>query len=204
MHILLASHGRFIEEPKTALKESIEKIDKQVLENSSISGGSTALCALIRGEKLYVANVGDSKAVLVSNGEVRDLTRQHRASNEDEKMLIESRGGVVIDRKNTSLVQGSLQLSRSIGDRKYKQYITCEPDIVEHEIAKDDQMVIMATDGFWDVMSSQDVKELIQNRENETSGLSKMLVEAAIEKKKYGLDNISLVAIHLQELMKSE
>lgn len=101
--------------------------------------------------KLYLANAGDSKAVLISKNEIRDITTEHRASNEAERLRVESQGGVIIVHKSRSLVQGSLEITRSLGDRKYKKYISCEPDIFELDITNDDQMVIMATDGFWDV-----------------------------------------------------
>eukprot|EP00331_Platyophrya_macrostoma_P022514 CAMPEP_0176452670 /NCGR_PEP_ID=MMETSP0127-20121128/28695_1 /TAXON_ID=938130 /ORGANISM="Platyophrya macrostoma, Strain WH" /LENGTH=251 /DNA_ID=CAMNT_0017841211 /DNA_START=165 /DNA_END=920 /DNA_ORIENTATION=- len=204
LHLMIASQSNFAEDPMSALREAYKKIDQQVLETSNLNGGSTALCALFRGNKLYTANVGDSKAVLVTKDEIKEITKEHRASDEEEKLRVESQGGVIIVHKNRPLVQGSLQITRSIGDRKYKPYITCEPDIYEHQITKDDQMVIMATDGFWDVMNKQEVADIIQRNKLETSRLSKILVEAAISKKKYGLDNISLVVIYLAELVKFE
>lgn len=79
------------------------------------------------------------------------MNKEHRASNEEERMRVEELGGVIIVNKSRSLVQGSLQITRSLGDRKYKKYISCEPDIYEHEITNEDQMIIMASDGFWDV-----------------------------------------------------
>lgn len=91
------------------------------------------------------------------------MTTEHRASNEEEKLRVESQGGVVIIHRSRNLVQGSLQLTRSIGDRKYKKYISCEPDIFEHEIAREDQLFIMATDGFWDVNIFFGVCGLIEN-----------------------------------------
>ena len=132
------------------------------MESGDINGGSTALCAIFRGTRLYLANAGDSKAVLISKNEVKDITREHRASNEEEKLRVESQGGVIIVHKSRSLVQGSLEITRSLGDKKYKKYISCEPDIFEHEITSDDQMIIMATDGFWEVTIPKFVRLLIK------------------------------------------
>ena len=123
-----------------------------MLGSADLQGGSTALCALIRGKKLYLANAGDSKAVLIRKNEVKDITKEHRASDEEERMRVESLGGVIIVHKSRSLVQGSLQITRSIGDKKYKKFISCEPDVFEQDITSDDQMIIMASDGFWDVI----------------------------------------------------
>ena len=59
---------------------------------------------------------------------------------------------------NLTIVVGNLALSRALGDFEYKknkslpaeaQIITCEPDVVEHEIVEDDEFLILACDGTW-------------------------------------------------------
>lgn len=52
-------------------------------------------------------------------------------------------------------------------------------------------------------MSNHEVLELVKANDYQTQGLSQVLVEAAIKKRSHGLDNISLVAIYLPELVKS-
>lgn len=121
------------------------------MESRKQQGGSTALCALIREQKLYVANAGDSKAIIIKREGVMDLTKEHRATNQEEKLRIEKMGGFIIVHKSRYLVQGSLQITRSFGDQKYKKYISCEPDIVEYSLSADDQIMLMGSDGFWDV-----------------------------------------------------
>lgn len=104
---------------------------------------------------MHVANAGDSKSVLISGNQIFNLNIEHRATNEEEKRQVESRGGVVFEKKGQTttrfLVQGALELTRSIGDISYKQYITSEPDILEHKFTEDDEYVILASDGFWNV-----------------------------------------------------
>ena len=133
-----------------------QQIDKDILEkleNRKQQGGSTALCALIRDQKVFIANAGDSKAIVVKKDGAIDLTKEHRASNQEEQLRVENMGGFVIVHKSRYLVQGSLQITRSIGDQKYKQFISCEPDIVEYSFSKDDLVLVMGSDGFWDVTS---------------------------------------------------
>ena len=133
---------------------AFQQADKEILqklETSNLQGGSTALCALIRDKKLYVANAGDSKAAVIKSNQIHVITREHRASNEEEKLRVENLGGVIIVHKSRSLVQGSLAVTRSLGDRKYKKFVSCEPDVHEYDISAEDQMVVMASDGFWDV-----------------------------------------------------
>lgn len=121
----------------------------------NIQGGSTALCAFINSNSLCLANVGDSKAIIIRDNQPVTLNVEHNASNQEERKNIENRGGVVFEKKglNSSrfLVQGALELTRSIGDPSYKEFITCEPDILEYTFDKNDQYIIMASDGFWNV-----------------------------------------------------
>lgn len=83
------------------------------------------------------------------------LNIEHRANNEEERKNVENRGGVVFEKKGQKtsrfLVQGALELTRSIGDPSYKEFITCEPDILEYKLDKNDEYIIMASDGFWNV-----------------------------------------------------
>lgn len=70
--------------------------DDEILEKALVlgRGGSTAVTGiLINGEKLVIANVGDSRAVMCKNGVAKQLSIDHEPSK--EKRLIESRGGFV-------------------------------------------------------------------------------------------------------------
>ena len=125
-------------------------------EKLQIPGGSTALCALMNAEGMHLANVGDSKAVVIRGNETFALNVEHRANNEEEKSRVENRGGFVFEKKgrNTSrfLVQGALELTRSIGDISYKQFISSEPDVLNYKFDSNDEYIILASDGFWNVI----------------------------------------------------
>lgn len=67
-------------------------------------------------------------------------------------------------------MNGNLNLSRSIGDLKYKanaglppadQMITAEPDLKSVEVTNEDHFMILACDGVWDCMSSQEVRACV-------------------------------------------
>ena len=90
------------------------------------------------GRTLTVANAGDSRAVLCrSGGQVVPLSFDHKPQQEREMKRIHDAGGFV---NQFGRVNGNLNLSRSIGDLKYKQVpgiapadqiITAEPDITQ-------------------------------------------------------------------------
>lgn len=83
-------------DPKTAIINAYTSTDKLILENSMQfgPGGSTAVTAIvIDGKDLWVANIGDSRAVICRNGTAEQLTVDHEPHSERRK--IEKRGGFV-------------------------------------------------------------------------------------------------------------
>lgn len=79
---------------------------------------------------------------------------------EDEEVRIKELGGRVIFWGRWR-VQGVLAVSRAIGDVNLKPYVTCDPEITLHTITPDDQYIILASDGLWDVMSNEEVGTFI-------------------------------------------
>lgn len=78
-----------------------------ILENVvGARGGSTAVTAILIDQKyLVVANVGNSRAVLIRRGKVKQITVDHEPEKEEEKDLVESKGGFVIKMPSiTSLI----------------------------------------------------------------------------------------------------
>jgi serine/threonine protein phosphatase PrpC len=79
--------------------------------------GCTANVILIDDyKKLYVANAGDSRCVLGRAGKAVALSFDHKPENEEERARIENAGSTITDGR----VDGNLNLSRSLGDLKYK------------------------------------------------------------------------------------
>lgn len=80
------------------LQESFEKLESELLQlakESKIRDGSTALAALLFENHLFVGNLGDSRAVLVSKDESLRLSVDHKPDDEKERERIEESGGMV-------------------------------------------------------------------------------------------------------------
>jgi protein phosphatase 2C family protein 2/3 len=77
------------------------------------SAGTTALAAVIWGSTLYVANAGDSRAVLSRHGKAIELTRDHKPHEPSERQRIELCGGYVC---SEGRLCGELAVARAIGD----------------------------------------------------------------------------------------
>lgn len=125
--------------------------------------GSTAVVALISSSHIVVANCGDSRAVLCRGKEPMALSVDHKPNREDEYERIEAAGGKVIQ-WNGHRVFGVLAMSRSIGDRYLKPWIIPEPEVMFIPRAKEDECLILASDGLWDVMSNKEACDLARRR----------------------------------------
>lgn len=55
-------------------------------------------------------------------------------------------------------------MSRAFGDRLLKRFVVADPDILEAELSAEDRLLILATDGLWDVISNQEAISLIRVR----------------------------------------
>ncbi|XP_073139558.1 protein phosphatase 2C 50-like isoform X2 [Henckelia pumila] len=125
--------------------------------------GSTAVVAVVCSSHIIVANCGDSRAVLCRGKEAIPLSTDHKPNREDEYARIEASGGKVFE-WNGHRVFGVLAMSRSIGDRYLKPSIIPEPEVMLVPRAREDECLIMASDGLWDVMTNEEVCEVARKR----------------------------------------
>ena len=75
-------------------------------------------------QKVHVANAGDSRCVLARSGKAVALSFDHKPDNETEKRRIEKAGSTITEGR----VDGNLNLSRSLGDLKYKTNKDLKPE----------------------------------------------------------------------------
>ena len=113
------------------------------------------------------ANVGDSRAILSRRGRAVDLTRDHKPNDEKEKARILSMGETIEwDRYCKVHRVRNLSLSRAIGDRYAKPVVSGEPEIKHFPLLEDggDEFFLLASDGLWDVMTSQEAVSYVHDR----------------------------------------
>ncbi|XP_073288401.1 protein phosphatase 2C 37-like [Primulina huaijiensis] len=158
------------------MSESFSKMDKDVIEWSTASEtgdedpgsvcrcelktpqteavGSTAVVAIVTPDKIIVSNCGDSRAVLCRKGVAIPLSVDHKPDRPDELKRINESGGRVIY-WDGARVLGVLAMSRAIGDNYLKPYVISEPEVTVTERTAEDECLILASDGLWDVVSNE-------------------------------------------------
>jgi serine/threonine protein phosphatase PrpC len=101
-----------------ALRDSFLKTDYQFLNTSQHPDhGSTATTLLVLGQRLYCANVGDSRTVLCRNFAAIPMSVDHKPMRADEYKRIRDAGGYIVGNR----VMGELALSRAFGDSNFKK-----------------------------------------------------------------------------------
>ncbi|TVU34014.1 hypothetical protein EJB05_15835 [Eragrostis curvula] len=201
--------------PTDALQEAFVRTDKSFREELIIHQkskriikknwhpGCTAVTALIVRNKLFVANAGDCRAILSRAGKPFPMTRDHVASCPKERERVVKAGTEVKWQIDTWRVgAAALQVTRSIGDDDLKPAVTAQPEIIETALSVDDEFLVMASDGLWDVVSNEDVLSIIKDTVKEPGMCSKRLATEAAERG--SKDNITVIVVFLRPVSTAE
>ncbi|RZC64514.1 hypothetical protein C5167_008199 [Papaver somniferum] len=187
----------FWTDPSRSITKAYEKTDQAILtHNPDLGrGGSTAVTAiLVNGRTLWVANVGDSRGVLSKKGIARQMTTDHEPST--ERGSIENRGGFVSNMPgDVPRVNGQLAVSRAFGDKSLKSHLSSVPDIQHADIDPETDILILASDGLWKVMSNQEAVDIARKIKDPQRAAKQLTVEALERDSK---DDISCVVVRFK------
>ncbi|XP_030541689.1 LOW QUALITY PROTEIN: probable protein phosphatase 2C 6 [Rhodamnia argentea] len=146
---------------EAAFATGFERVDSEVVTAAAAPEmlGSTAVVVILSGCQIITSNCGDSRAILCRGTQTVPLTVDQKPDRHDELMRIEGMGGKVIN-WNGARVFGVLAMSRAIGDRYLRPWIIPVPEITFTTRRDDDECLILASDGLWDVMTNDEVGEV--------------------------------------------
>lgn len=234
LHSFIINNQNFPNNPKKALQEGFELCENQFIStvnyniyNSEIDrSGSCALVCLIIKNDIYIANLGDSRAVIsqYKGNNAFSLTRDHKPDDINEKERIESAGGFIYKNKAKITIAdlpyrispGGLSVSRSFGDIYAKdkslggnsRVLIAEPEITNFLLTDKHDFIILGCDGIWDKLSNEQVVKIIWNEIKDNSNtvsliklenvVNNVLKEAMIHR---SLDNITVILIAFKNLI---
>ncbi|XP_054839975.1 integrin-linked kinase-associated serine/threonine phosphatase 2C isoform X3 [Eublepharis macularius] len=156
---------------RRCLLDTFKHTDEEFLRQASSQkpawkDGSTATCVLVIDNTLYIANLGDSRAILCRYNEesqkytALSLSKEHNPTQYDERMRIQKAGGNVREGR----VLGVLEVSRSIGDGQYKRFgVISVPDIKRCQLTHNDRFILLACDGLFKVFSPEEAVNFIMS-----------------------------------------
>jgi serine/threonine protein phosphatase PrpC len=183
-------------------------LDKSFLDLASKKGYKDGSCAVVclwlRDEKkLVLGNLGDSRAVICRKGKAVALTNDHRptASGETERIISKS-GSIPPNGRLFNI----FSISRALGDKDFKigpleGILSAEPDVFEVSLTSSDYFIILASDGFWDVISNDEaiVLTVLYFSRFSVYNLGKVTKELVNEAVRRGsLDDITVLLLLLQ------
>ena len=178
------------EDVAAALVKAFSKVDGDVQSTRqwTYQGSTAVVCVLHTDAKTGVdtivsANIGDSRAILSRSKRAVDLTSDHKPNSPAESARIKALGGKVTwfgftDKKGRPIegsgvyrINGNLAVARAVGDRSERPFVTAEPEIRELlSEGSNDEFIVLASDGVWDVMSSKDTVDFVNNMMSSTVG----------------------------------
>ncbi|XP_042488917.1 protein phosphatase 2C 56-like [Macadamia integrifolia] len=196
---------------EVAFSTGFERADNEVVAESIAPEivGSTAIVAAVSGCQIITSNCGDSRAVLCQGTRTIPLTVDHKPDREDELVRIEGGGGKVIN-WNGARVLGVLAMSRAIGDRYLRPWIIPVPEVTFTTRSEEDECLIVASDGLWDVMTNDEVGEVARQllrrlrRSTVANGSSSTPAQSVADHltdvayRRNSSDNISVIVVDLK------
>ncbi|ETW09048.1 CAMKK/CAMKK-META protein kinase [Aphanomyces invadans] len=183
------------------LRRDIERIAAQKNERipapMSFSGSAAVFAIVVTTENgvvLHVANIGDCRGVLCQDGDAVDLTIDHKANNPAEKARVEAAGGFV----HNGRLDGILAVSRAFGDFAHKSggHLIATPMVASLPVSPVDEFLLLASDGLFDVLSSQQAINFIRRKLREHGDVQLAAQELVFKAQEYvSHDNISAIVV---------
>lgn len=220
---------------RRVLKTAYLRADKEfIAPKAAPQSGSTGATVVLFGRRLFAANVGDSRVVLArKNGACLELTSDHKPSRPDEAARVRAAGGFILHKR----VMGELAITRAFGDKSFKMgikamleedadelggagsvsddatkdltapLVSAEPEIASIVLSHEDEFLLLACDGLFDVFKSQDAitfarQELIAHR-GEPAEVARILSDQAIRVRR-SRDNVSILIVVLRPFWEEE
>lgn len=202
-----------------------------ILPKNAPQSGSTGATVLLLGRRLFAANVGDSRVVLCrSGGQCVELTSDHKPSRPDEAARVRAAGGFILHKRvmgelaitrafgdksfkmgiKAMLEDDAEELTNANGGNEHPQQpprdltaplVSAEPEIASMLLSHNDEFLLLACDGLFDVFRSQDAialarQELIAHR-GEPAEVARILSDQAIRVRR-SRDNVSILIVVLR------
>ncbi|XP_078429123.1 thylakoid-associated phosphatase 38 [Wolffia australiana] len=205
-------------------KKLLSRLDTMGNEDES---GSTATAIFVRSDVMFISHVGDSCVVVSRSGKPEMITCPHRPYGNNRMSLeeikrIRAAGGWIVDGR----ICGDISVSRAFGDIRFKtkkeemlekgvierrwsqkfvsrvqfkgDLVTAVPDVYEVDLGTDDEFILLASDGLWDYMKSNDAVTFVRNQlrqHGDVKMASEALARLALDRRSE--DNISIVIADL-------
>jgi serine/threonine protein phosphatase PrpC len=207
------------------ITETFIIVNNMLVSNENINSlfsGSTCVSVIFTPERLIVPNIGDSRAVLArfdkNTGKYKaiELSRDHKPTEKDEAKRIYDNDGRIQPFTEDGEFVGpqrvwikeeevpGLAMTRSFGDRVAATVgVMSEPEIKEFDFDENDKYMIIASDGIWEFISSQECIDIIQKyyESNDMKGCCDYLYQESSKrwlKEEEVIDDTTLILVFFE------
>ena len=180
--------------------------------------GSTCVSLIYTPKKVFCINIGDSRCIIGKydgkNWKSKSLSTDHKPELKKEKQRILKNGGEIRKSRNEDgefigpdrvwvkdTNMPGLAMTRSFGDEIAHQIgVICDPEIIEYEFKEEDKFIIIASDGIWQFISSQECVDIVKDfyvNEN-YKGVTKHLYKESCKRwlnEDDSIDDITLIIV---------
>ena len=172
------------ESPVIVLEQAIQSanchIRQKSFEDEELIGmGTTVVAATVIGDRLCVANVGDSRLYVINNYEIKQITRDHSLVEEMVRM-----GG--LKREQARIHPDKNIITRAIGAQD-----DLEIDFFQVTLAKED-MILMCSDGLSNMIDDEEIRMILQGQRDIVEKAEALVVAA---NNNGGKDNITVILV---------
>ncbi|KAF2158037.1 PP2C-domain-containing protein [Myriangium duriaei CBS 260.36] len=170
------------------------------LGEDDITSGAVATVCYLHGMELYVSNVGDAQAVLISSeGGHRVITRKHDPADMEERQRIKAAGGFV---SRQGKLNDVLEVSRAFGYAQYMPVVTAAPHVSQVTLKDTDEMILLASRELWDYLTPDFAVDIARSERTDLMRAAQKLRDLAIA---FGATSkIMVMMIGVSDLRKRE
>jgi serine/threonine protein phosphatase PrpC len=159
------------------------------LKKLEVPDGCTCAAVFVKDDVCFVGGVGDSRVVRVTSQRAQRITTDAKPTNRDEYERLRANGLTI---NADSRIGRKLAVARAFGDFWMGQTIFVPPEIISFGIEDDDDALIIACDGVWDVIDDETAGNIVRK--------AVTAADAAVALKSFAYamaskDNISVIVV---------
>jgi serine/threonine protein phosphatase PrpC len=184
-HLFAPPYERNPEEYKAILKTAAERSNKAIFDKRTADRtdmGSTLVAALLVGNQAYLANVGDSRAYLISRESIKKITKDHSLV----QALVDQ--GQITEADVRTHPQRNYIL-RNVGD---KAQIGVD---LYQQMLEPGQSILLCSDGLWEMMQDEDIRRIVNQNPNPQEACRELI---QLANQNGGDDNITCILVRLE------
>lgn len=219
---IITTHELFTEDPLQSLRQAyvqthaslIQHCEDALVPFNCLMSGTTATTVLVKDNELYIAHVGDSRAVLAlkhqTGATAVRLTVDHKPEIPGERERIIAHNGAVKKYPTDAVYrvykkdidEPGLALSRALGDSMAVELgVTSEPALSKIDISQETEFLLICSDGVWEYISDQEAVNLVNSCGKNCQAAAERLASTAwtrwIEEEGDLVDDITVLVIYV-------